>query len=86
MTARAINGPKNGAHVLRILDRIEHHQQRRAVGLLYQLLNRIRGQCLQICRHALVHTAPRHFLKRLPVHGLHRDSQFMRAGNQQIDP
>jgi hypothetical protein len=76
--AGGIHRPQDRAHVLGILDAVEHHNQGRPLGLANQFLHGIGRQWLKFSGNSLMNTASGEFVERPAIQGLDRNPQFVR--------
>ena len=71
--------------ILRILDAVEHHEQRRTHSFAHELLDRVRRERLQLGRDTLMDTAASHALEHTAVDCLDRKPQLVRTRHDRVD-
>jgi hypothetical protein len=84
--AGRIGRPENRADVMRILDAIEHHDERRPRRCRRDdLLDAVLLRRLELGDDSLVHAATRRPIERLCVHAIHRHPARVRKRQRLLD-
>ena len=68
--AGRVGRAENRAHVVRVLDAVEHDNQRRRRGPGHEVVDAVRRRLAHLGHDALVHAAARRAIERRTVHDL----------------